>query len=361
MDIDLDIILHFYAKVPSIIDRCIKKLTQSSYPHGSHFKDALLRHDVEKVKETAEKLKGYTINKLLTFNDPPWRFYLPALCIAIQWKNKEMVHCLLENGADPNRQGKITYNGADCWFLTPLQLVLRHIPEEGWPFDPELAEMLLLAGAEINKQVGITIEDEEEGGSMRFTTGNTYLHHCICHQQSYVVFDFLLDHGADLLKTEQMGKTPLHMASEVHCYNPYFVDELIRRGGLTQEEDDEGNTVLINLLMVLRENVDGIVQSLSVLHQAGYDLRKDKSLLRLDLRHFAAKNSIQALESGWLAEWLLDTQPKVLTLKQTCRLVVRKAIGKTCSYKKLSQLQLPSQLIDYLYLRDHSNSRLCYG
>lgn len=217
------------------------------------------------------------------------------------------------------------------------------------------------AGAEINKQVGITIEDEEEGGSMRFTTGNTYLHHCICHQQSYVVFDFLLDHGADLLKTEQMGKTPLHMASEVHCYNPYFVDELIRRGGLTQEEDDEGNTVLINLLMVLRENVDGIVQSLSVLHQAGYDLRKDKSLLRLDLRHFAAKNSIQALESGWLAEWLLDTQPKVLTLKQTCRLVVRKAIGKTCSYKKLSQLQLPSQLIDYLYLRDHSNSRLCYG
>lgn len=50
------------------------------------------------MKETAEKLKGYTINKLLTFNDPPWRFYLPALCIAIQWKNKEMVHCLLENG-----------------------------------------------------------------------------------------------------------------------------------------------------------------------------------------------------------------------------------------------------------------------
>lgn len=53
---------------------------------------------------------------------------------------------ILQSGADPNRQGKITYNGADCWFLTPLQLVLRHIPEEGWPFDPELAEMLLLAG-----------------------------------------------------------------------------------------------------------------------------------------------------------------------------------------------------------------------
>lgn len=49
-------------------------------------------------------------------------------------------------GADPNRQGRVTVEGKQSWSIAPLQLALQDQPDQGRPFNPFLAVLLLEAG-----------------------------------------------------------------------------------------------------------------------------------------------------------------------------------------------------------------------
>lgn len=212
-----------------------------------------------------------------------------------------------------------------------------------------MKETYPIAGADIDKAVSLQMEEEEEGGTMDLSTDETYLHQCICSNRSHAVFDFLLDHGAKVLKTDNTGKSALHVACDPQFYEPHFVDSLLRYGGLTHACDEDGDTVLSHLLECAKTGKQGAKHSLDLLFQAGYDFSKDPAMSQENIRQFALDNSSSASDLSWLFQMVLEQHSSVQTLKQMCRWRIRKSMGSKC--RCLSQLPLPQKLVEYLELR----------
>ena len=214
----------------------------------------------------------------------------------------------------------------------------------------------ILAGADINtKAAGRVREEEEEGGSIDYGSGNTPLHNCTdlsCHP-SQPVFHFLLDKGADMLIKYACGRTPLQSVLESLLDNPdqesqlsVFADELIRRGGFAKnpEELERSEFQLamqfFRTALTLPLSAPGAQERVHLLLDAGYKCSKK------DLAEFE-KSGLERYDHC-LSERVRGMY--VEDLKHLCRLKIRRSVGHSCSPGKLSQLPLPTFMLQYINL-----------
>ena len=229
-------------------------------------------------------------------------------------------------------------------------------------------------GADINTTVASRVlEEEEEGGTMEYISGNTPLHNCvsIALSPSLSVFSFLLDNGADMFIRDASGRTPLQKVLESLNDHPdqemclcSVAEELIRRGGFVKSSSNSDQSDFILVLtsiakMVVRNlPVDRQLRRAHLLLDAGYQCSQ-ADVARFELLHIHAVDSFLNMRVHGLC---------VCELKHLCRLKIRELVGQscemteqqteqseqqtklTCSPARLSQLPLPRFLIHYVSL-----------
>jgi ankyrin repeat protein len=151
--------------------------------------------------------RGADVNARSEYNTP--------LSLAVRFFHKDVVALLLLHGADART---VDHRG---------MALLDEIIDVQGPWTPErreIAEMVLAAGADINRGEG---------------AGGTPLHEAVRRGQKGAV-EFLLDHGANINARDQNGQTPLHHA--VNHKQIDLVELLIARGADVNPRDTQGRT-----------------------------------------------------------------------------------------------------------------------
>ncbi|KAH3695517.1 serine/threonine-protein phosphatase 6 regulatory ankyrin repeat subunit B-like [Dreissena polymorpha] len=254
--------------------------------------------------------------------------------------------------------------------------------------NPAMTEFLITKGASVN----ISQSD-----------GFTPLHAATCLGHNKVC-QILLQHGAEINQTDRDGWSSFHTAV---CYGHYNVVETLLNAGapLHRVTNDEENAVhiaassgkieILKLLISLGAELNELTLSgntafyLSVYYgeyettkyliKLGADMHLPRESKKTPFYIAAVKNNIQVLKllitAGYnlsIEDWILEKDfPPVLqklpelcnlmykkasnakSLKETCRLVIRKCLKFDDSFKhKLDELLLPICLRSYLAYND---------
>ena len=197
---------------------------------GNIFK-AVENNDLEKVAKVLTKHPD-KVNAVDDSDNTP-------LAIAAENGNLQMVDLLLDNGADPNKEGL---------FGTPLALALNFGSEE-----PQIPERLIEKGADINAKFGLS------GGSALHMTAD------IIGAEDAV--EFLLEHGVDVNARDNYGSTPLHIVANGSSPKSAIAKLLIDAGADVNAKDEHGKTPLYYALR--DENDERCVTIARVLREAG--------------------------------------------------------------------------------------------
>jgi ankyrin repeat protein len=216
---------------------------------------------VERVRELLQKERGLAKAKAEDSDQTP------ALYLAAETKNGELVRLLLEHGADwrtTTRSGW-TILAKACAEGTPetVDLLLKHGADvnrrDMWGSLPiyganaAMREYLLARGAQIDLKTAFDLgrldlarqmlQEDAGRARFRFGTGMSLLHDLAQAQQENVAaIELLLTAGADIDAQTNWGATPLHLAA----FNgrARTVDFLLRRGAQPQLPDKRGQTAL---------------------------------------------------------------------------------------------------------------------
>lgn len=180
------------------------------------FKQAVDRNDSEAVRRF---LQSHPL--LVTRINEPWfAFDSPAIVVAAQRGNREMVDVLLQYGADINVKSSWWAGGFGV-LHHPHHDLSRYLIERGANADPHAASALRMLDI-LQKMVA----KDPEVVNQRGPDGQVPLHFA----NSSEVIDFLLDHGADIDKRDiDHNSSPAQYAVN----NPAKCKHLIDRGAQT--------------------------------------------------------------------------------------------------------------------------------
>ena len=169
-----------------------------------------------------------------------WHSHLSALHKAASYSNFEAAKLLLEGGADVNARTQLPKHGGG----TPLLFALVSMMERDDGGSPKLVSLLLEAGADVTLKVA----SKEEDGELNF---DSILGYCTSHYKVRAeVVKILLDAGADPnCQDTYFGRTPLHTVAMLD--NTGGVEEtvkiarmLLKYGADPLKEDNDGDTPL---------------------------------------------------------------------------------------------------------------------
>ncbi|XP_013409739.1 uncharacterized protein LOC106173234 [Lingula anatina] len=323
---------------------------------------ALKRQDVMAVKNLLEEGYRKLINAKLKHSDDarrsiaePCVYKETALCVAIrvgQDKLEDLLNLLLHSGADPNKRSEeITATRHSV--VSPLLLLCQK--------SPSLIYKLLEAGADIDATALKVQIPEEEGGSMLFIY-RSCLYWAIDRDQASLV-KMLIQYGADTSLMDDQGNRPIHHC----CWESVQMDcawEVIKGGGLISTKE---NTVLNDkrvsnqpslfrtLLWQLHVEPDAqmLVKILRMLVIWGYGVHTTEAHQIVSTLHLADITMVEDPENfKSFVQWFEEKVKNPHTLKHSCCLSIRNALGSKKLRDKIYSLPLPHQLQIHLSMED---------
>ncbi len=275
---------------------------------------------------------------------------LTALHVAVKGGNILYVYILLQHGANPNASCA-TMTSHNRWSALHLSVIGG---EKG------ITELLLLYGADPN---------------MKDVFGNTALHHVASHGQVPIA-QLLINHGANVALNNERKYQPLHRAC-ASSSDPVMISLLLDNGA-----DATARTVLLETPMQLLLRYLANLSTASpdcqkqvlclVNHGARVTIKSDTDdhdnilpiLTPLSVHHLAViklllevaeeifippeeKDLLQGLD-GRLKDCILALSRNVRSLKHRARKIVRHYLGMPMSINKVSSLEKPQSLQNYL-------------
>jgi len=194
--------------------------------------------------------------------------------------------------------------------------------------------ILNFSGADVNSYTGSIVIGEEEGLSMKYHTNYTHLHCALLEYQPYDLVSMLLETGADVHVVKD-GQSLLYDALD-HGEN--MLKLLIKYGCINHNSFSMRHLLQQSDILTRRTSV------VQFLLYAGYNLRED---LHQNMEVYVdLLDQNNAMENQLCREWVC----KPLTLMQSCRIWIRRAIGVRCKPSKFYVLPLPVYLQKYLAL-----------
>ncbi|XP_043461637.1 uncharacterized protein LOC122498119 [Leptopilina heterotoma] len=254
-------------KCRQIINICLDKklnvnMKETNYCALLHFVMKHLDEDFESVFKKCEKFDINACNNPFYMIDIYISSELMSLLhFAIEERKRNVVKALIEFGADVDVK--------DGLEQTPLFYAVK-------TKQTEIAEMLLKAGANVNAEdsnnmmpINFAFGEREDtssnekykpsklvtllcsyGAELNFKTnggGNTLV--AACKIGNLKEIEFLIEHGADLLSTDEYGRTALNLAAVKYNYN--LVDFLLCRGVNINNYNYEGGSVIQHLSKIV--------------------------------------------------------------------------------------------------------------
>ncbi|CAL1530405.1 unnamed protein product, partial [Lymnaea stagnalis] len=222
--------------------------------------------------------------------------------------NARLVSLLLDHGADPSIADASGFNSlhlavnvgaVECVRLIvghSKELTNRHDGNGATPIltavekcDADLLNVLVTSGGDVNIQ--------------ERTSKRTPLHYSL-YLKNKEIFEYLLDHGGDLTKTDHRETNIVHRCCAVS--DPWFLEQILRRDSpdttrSLRMEDGEGATPVI----VACQN--GNIDQLRMLVEAGAPVANKDKHRRSALHHCAENNDTRC------AEYILRSIPSLMT------------------------------------------------
>ncbi|KAL3853552.1 hypothetical protein ACJMK2_017087 [Sinanodonta woodiana] len=306
-----------------------------------HLIDAVDNDDLETIRILISRMRNKCIlNRACIVVGERIRGRFTPLSYAVKKRKLRIVSLLLETGADVNCKG---------WFINredpfrrlshnPLFLALVNN-------DPRMIKVLAENGAHVNDRIPRILVEEEEGGSIDYSSGDSFLHWAVRSGKSAAVMA-LLECGANPNSRNRSNTSPVHIACEI-C-NLRIMKELVRFGGHFEPDI----TSWIHLIECLLDR--------DVTRARGVSEKKELILLLLST-NYSHKNAfglelLERMERNTENPKVHHSCVKVIKqvisnpspLAQICRATIRKSVGESFKPGVMSSLPLPTSLKKYL-------------
>ncbi|KAK3590738.1 hypothetical protein CHS0354_030977 [Potamilus streckersoni] len=309
-----------------------------------HFIDAVNNDDLETIKCSIASLRNKCqINRACIVEGEKIRGKFTPLSYAVKTKKLNIVSFLLETGADVNCKGWFINKDEPSRCLCHNPLFLACVNN-----DPGMIKILAENGAHINIPIPDIRVEEEEGGSIEYSTEDTCLHWAVRNEKEAVVMA-LLQSGANPNKRNHFDTSPLHIACE-KC-NFCIMKELVRFGGHFEPD-------VISWIHLIECLLD-----YDVSRAQGVSEERKKLVLFLLSTSYSHRNSVglellgqieKSIENTNVDHYCVNLIKHLISnpspLIQICRATIRKCIGQRCKPGVMSCLPLPSNLEKYLSL-----------